>query len=805
MEKFLHVKPKVISLLLIALFLLSTFAVAIPKVEASTDKSTKGDLGNVGKSFTASLQTSKVRIISDKQVTSGTGYDLFPLWSPDGTKFLFYRFSFIPFTTEEYEHATVFLYISDLEGELVGPIEESAFQNFTAYAAWSPSGTKIVYSLMKWKSENRWSELFIFDTLRMEKTRILQTKENETIGAALFPINVVDWLSDDEIILIRYKFSNFRLSLSTVEIVDTQGNVLKILIQKEPEKDHSFVYNLFMSNNRKTIGFIEVYYPNWPDYSNPTSRIWLMDTNGNNQRLIAEFPQYVILLACFSPDDSKIIIERASGVRAIFYAIDVIDVNTKSSTFLTSTFYSGEEEEFSLEVFNLKGQIFSEINRNKIVYGDMSMTGGSMKYGIWLLDIVGHERMKILQKPLSDRFLERMPKEFYTSWLLLFSGPSIESSGKILYTFPDNEGRLKIWCVRILFPITVEEAKRLAQLANSQAEYFKSISDSLKIRMNPKEYGEKMFSEWKQLGDELMPKPGEVPLEFLLKIFRADEVKTMGDLCKAIVVPFGYLSETTFWNEFWMKPEVRGRINTITNKLDRLALLYSKEAECWNKLAEGKMSIQEIVEVLKEEKEAIKELKSTLNINIPPILSEFKLSPYKPLTIVKEKVNEGETHEYYFELKHLPKFIDIEVMQSQTPNWWESRPHYQIKLKIIKVSPATMKEEGYLVKETGGTKLKMSEYETTTSPLLGPPTPLKFKLIVTYRDLGLDNYFTFWVDDGIKSDDIKITMKYGPEKETYIDIYENQATGLENFWKSITKYLDNLNVVAERTINQLQE
>ncbi|MCM8758140.1 MAG: hypothetical protein NC903_03665, partial [Candidatus Omnitrophica bacterium] len=330
-----------------------------------------------------------------------------------------------------------------------------------------------------------------------------------------------------------------------------------------------------------------------------------------------------------------------------------------------------------------------------------------------------------------------------------------------------------------------------------------SISTFLKDKMDPAKYIEDLASEWKKLGEELSPTPEKIPMKILLKIFKADEVKTMGDLCKGIVAPFAYLSETAFWNSFWMDEEIGKHVSKITDRLDNLASSYLEESKYWIKIAEGSGSIEEIVEILLNEKKAIEELEKALNEHMPAILDKFKETAYQPLTIAKESVNRGDSREYSFELLRLPKFLDIQIGQTPNKEWWEfwlTEPTYEITLLVKKVviEGSGFVEKEYVVRQVIGTKLTMSEYETTVSPLLAPPLPLKFKLKVNYKDLGLDNWITFWMDEGIKQADVGITLKYGPEEETYESIYAHQAKGLEAFWKNLKIYLGYCKSIRER-------
>ena len=349
-----------------------------------------------------------------------------------------------------------------------------------------------------------------------------------------------------------------------------------------------------------------------------------------------------------------------------------------------------------------------------------------------------------------------------------------------------------------------KEARKLADIAKKQASYFKSISDFLKTKSDPSKYIDDMVREWRSLADELLkPKPEEIPLMILLKIFKADEVDDMGKLCKSIIAAFQWLSDSSFWNKIWMTPTIQDHVYSITDKLDKLSSLYSKEADLWEQVEKGSANIEELLQVLMKEKEAIRDLKNALDSHIPAILNEFKIRPYKPLTIAEERIEEGQVREYYFELSPLPEKIDIKIEQANVPNLWEfwkTRPIYKITLKVIKVvsrSFLVTEEREFIVKEVLGTTLNIPE--ASTYPLLGPPEPLKCKLVVTYIDLGSDNWLTWWVDEGYKYDSIKITLKYGPEEKTYEDIYADQARSLEDFWKTLKRELDLLELVVERT------
>jgi len=351
-----------------------------------------------------------------------------------------------------------------------------------------------------------------------------------------------------------------------------------------------------------------------------------------------------------------------------------------------------------------------------------------------------------------------------------------------------------------------KEARKLADIAKKQASYFRSISDFLKTKSDPSKYIDDMAKEWRSLADELLkPKPEEIPLMILLKIFKADEVDDMGKLCKSIIAAFQWLSDSSFWEKIWRTPTVQDHVYSITDKLDKLSSLYSKEADLWEQVEKGSANIEELLQVLMKEKEAIRDLKNALDSHIPAILNEFKIGPYKPLTIAEERIEEGQVREYYFELSPLPEKIDIKIEQANVPNLWEfwkTRPIYKITLKVIKVvsrSFLVTEEREFIVKEVLGTTLNIPE--ASTYPLLGPPEPLKCKLVVTYIDLGSDNWLTWWVDEGYKYDSIKITLKYGPEEKTYEDIYADQARSLEDFWKTLKRELDLLELVVERTMS----
>jgi YVTN family beta-propeller protein len=81
-----------------------------------------------------------------KQLTIGQGYDLYPQWSPDGTKLLFLRSSYplYPF----FPNGTASLWVSYLNGTQKGPlVKVNGSSAIIAGATWGFDGSKIFYSI----------------------------------------------------------------------------------------------------------------------------------------------------------------------------------------------------------------------------------------------------------------------------------------------------------------------------------------------------------------------------------------------------------------------------------------------------------------------------------------------------------------------------------------------------------------------------------------------------------------------------------------------------------------------------------
>lgn len=353
-----------------------------------------------------------------------------------------------------------------------------------------------------------------------------------------------------------------------------------------------------------------------------------------------------------------------------------------------------------------------------------------------------------------------------------------------------------------------DEAQIFASIARKQARYFEALSNFLDKRMDPLEYAEEMSNEWKSLGDDILPTPQKIPMEFLLNILRAGEVKSISEICTVIVIAFNSLTATAFWSNFWMKEELRAHISFIIEDLKNISELYSEEADKWDMIAKGHSDYENLYKILQNEKDAINELINSLNHHIPAILSEFKVKAYQPMNIYKGKIKEKERREYEFKLRRPPEYLKIEILQEDMPKpseFWFTRPSYNLELYF----GSPLLEEWVKQKSSTGLKLDIGpEYSTIMAQLgitINTYGYQDLKLVIYSKDLGMDNWLTFWIDEGkkVEETEIEIILKHGKEESTYEDIYFTQAQALETFHNNLNNYLNYCKKISNRLINEL--
>ncbi len=383
---------------------------------------------------------------SDKQLTVGKGHDLYPVWSPDGSKILFTRL--LPSTDND--KASLSIWITDMKGTLSGPIfyGEIDWELAGVYQrkGWSPDGSKIAFLILKRENGLHFDELYIFDLSRMSK-RLISRGEVVTLKIReqyfVFGPNFV-WLSNNEILLLRINQSesNRNLISSSIHLMDDEGRLLKTLIMEHTLRK-TFIYSLFASNDRNIIGYVDIYFEYWPDTSVWTSRVWLFDEDGN-KRLLAKFPNCIIGVGGFSLDDSKMLIETWSFEKDIHFNLNIgvrlIDISTgKIAPLFNSPIISVRGGEF----INIGSQEF----KDKIIYRDLIYTTKFDNYEIWSYNIKDLTKIRLLSKNFEAKQSELLEKDLLiTTIFLLYESFAVSCDGKIAYTYPDNEGRyLKIW------------------------------------------------------------------------------------------------------------------------------------------------------------------------------------------------------------------------------------------------------------------------------------------------------------------------------------------------------------------------
>jgi hypothetical protein len=392
--------------------------------------------------------------VEDRQFTSGGGHDLFPSWSADGSKLLFLKM----FLQEEDHNicGNVSLWILDIESKSMKPIEEKQpwFSPLYSSLAWSPDGRRVAYSMLKMENEKVLIELYILNVSSMEK-KLIYREELQKCYVPIIYGRSLGWLGNDKIVFLHQ--ANYTQegipTISEIVILSESGEKLRTLVKRELETGEvpSFIiYNIFVSNKRDAIGFVEFveYAPYTPKKGyNMSSRIWLMNVDGTNRRMIAELNNTIITSASFSQNDSIILINYVPMRENILPSLVAIDINTGKLKEVVASSYDSRSKTGFCILTDGKGQIYSKLRNNRIVYGNLSTTSSEnlAEYSIWSIDINTCNKEKLISKLFPIESIESLSYSIGL-FFLLGGGPAVSSDGKIAYAYPDSEGKyLKIW------------------------------------------------------------------------------------------------------------------------------------------------------------------------------------------------------------------------------------------------------------------------------------------------------------------------------------------------------------------------
>lgn len=131
----------------------------------------------------AYAQTSSTR---ERQLTFGSGDDLFPTWSPDGSRLLFIKTEpSVAYVLNRTTPGTTSLWVAYLNGTLRGPfLEATLSKTFGASASWTRDGRNIIYALntitKPYPYIFGYSEIWVINVDTMERKMLLRL-DNKTI------------------------------------------------------------------------------------------------------------------------------------------------------------------------------------------------------------------------------------------------------------------------------------------------------------------------------------------------------------------------------------------------------------------------------------------------------------------------------------------------------------------------------------------------------------------------------------------------------------------------------------------------
>ncbi len=338
------------------------------------------------------------------------------------------------------------------------------------------------------------------------------------------------------------------------------------------------------------------------------------------------------------------------------------------------------------------------------------------------------------------------------------------------------------------------EIDHLKSIANKNSRFFSSLSSFIENRIDPTVYLDDIAQEWEELGDKLLLKPEDFPLTLFLTIFKADQVKAVGDINEGILASVTALSETTFWFEFWMNEGLSDDIKALCNRFDELATHYDWEVEFWQTYVPSKIDGYE--RILEEEQILLSSLINELNIRMPSILNHFEVSAYDPIVFEREVIGEGLTRKFEVVIERAPEFLEVETFTADNSGLWSmflTKPNFEITVQAEKLGKWTS-----MNKVTVGRGY--SSLWAMVDIYLGFHGHWDLTIDIVAKDLGGDNWLTFWVDEGKKESEFDLSVKYGRETTSYKDIYAFQARGLEDFKTIMNQYCDFLKTTCIKKI-----